>query len=167
MMKIQLGGLSEGVHNYQFQVEASDLGLPENFSRPVRVEIALDKSGTQALLRGEVRTAGKFCCDRCTSMFECAVLSKYQVCYIPESSDASQIDPAELQVISPGSGVIEIAEDVRQTILLGVPFKLLCSENCLGLCPRCGTNLNEGTCACEVSIDDPRWEMLRPLRDNN
>jgi uncharacterized protein len=167
MMKIQLGGLSEGVHDYQFQVEASDLALPENFSKPVRVAVVLDKTGSQAFLRGQIQTTGTFLCDRCTSTFEHPVLSTYQMCYLPEGSDASETDPAELQVLTAGSTVIEITEDVRQTILLSVPLKLLCSENCEGLCPQCGTNLNVETCSCEVSLDDPRWESLRTLRKNN
>ena len=167
MMKIQIGGLSEGVHYCRFQAEASDLDLPDGFSKDVRVDVVLDKTGMQVFLKAHVQTSGTFSCDRCTGVFEHPVFSEYQMCYIPEGSDTSGIDPTELQVIPPASGVIEIAEDVRQTILLGIPLKLLCSEGCEGLCPRCGRNMNVETCSCSASPDDPRWEMLRPLRDTN
>jgi uncharacterized protein len=87
--------------------------------------------------------------------------------YFAEGSDQAPYDPAEVQIIPQGASVLDLTEDVRQTILLSVPLKLLCSETCAGLCPRCGANLNTEVCTCSETLIDPRWEKLRSLQDNN
>lgn len=54
----------------------------------------------------------------------------------------------------------------REDILLELPTKVLCRDDCKGLCPQCGKNLNQEPCSCEKPID-PRLEALRQLLDNN
>ena len=48
--------------------------------------------------------------------------------------------------------------------VLAVPMKNLCSEDCKGLCPKCGKNLNEGLCNCNEENIDPRWETIQKLK---
>ena len=59
--------------------------------------------------------------------------------------------------------VLDMQDVIRQYVLTEVPIKPLCGETCLGLCPNCGTNLNEEKCNCEESPVDPRWEGLERL----
>jgi uncharacterized protein len=167
MMKIRIGGLSEGVHQYRFQAPASAIGLDAPFQGEVTVDASLDKSGTQFLLRAEVGALGRFVCDRCTGEFELPISTSYQMYYVMDGSEQVDIDPTELQVIPPGSNSIDIADDVRQVVLLAVPLKLLCSERCEGLCPYCGKNKNVERCACTASEADSRWEILRDLRSDD
>ncbi|MEK7250693.1 MAG: DUF177 domain-containing protein [Bacteroidota bacterium] len=165
-MKIQLGGLSEGIHRYRFRVVSDELNLGGQFRADVDVEAALDKTPTQILLTSKIRTTANFECDRCVAPFEEELSPSYKMLYVFEGSDTGHLDPSEFQVITPGNNVIDITEDVRQTILLSVPLKLLCNENCKGLCPSCGKNLNEGECFCKEELLDPRWEQLRKLQSN-
>jgi len=60
--------------------------------------------------------------------------------------------------------IMDLAEPVRQAILVSLPMKPLCREDCAGLCPNCGANLNEGPHECEVETADYRWAGLRELR---
>jgi uncharacterized protein len=58
-----------------------------------------------------------------------------------------------------------LLEDVlREQVLLAVPLKAICREDCKGLCPQCGKNLNLETCSCDNAITDPRWGALKDLR---
>jgi len=166
MMKIQIGGLSEGVHSYRFQTNAPELGLQGGFKQEVLVVATLDRTSSQILLKAQVQTTSTVSCDRCAGDFECPISASYQMYYVHEGTESSAIDPTEVQLIPSGVGFIDIAEDVRQTVLLGIPLKLLCSENCRGLCPRCGTNLNNESCTCRNDEENSLWEMLRPLRGN-
>ena len=166
-MKIQVGGLSDGIHQYHFQVGASELGLGKEFMHDVFIDATLDKTGNQFLLKATMRAAGTFDCDRCITQFERIMDSSYQMCYVTEGSEHGLPDPAEMQVIPAGLNVIDIAEDVRQTILLSVPLKLLCSDSCEGLCPHCGANLNTERCSCTETITDSRWEKLTVLQKKN
>lgn len=166
-MKIQVGGLSEGLHEYRLEAPASALGLEENFSGDVTVSLTLEKTGRQILLKAGLETLATFSCDRCLERFATSLSSSYQMYYLLEGADLSNLDPAEVQYLAPGSTVIDLTEDVRQTILLSVPLKLLCADSCEGLCPHCGKNLNTGPCSCAETAGDPRWEKLRSLRDSN
>lgn len=160
-MKIQVGGLSEGIHQYHFHVEPSALGLSDNFTGNVGIAATMEKSGNQLHLRARIETLGKFDCDRCVKLFEKQLTPSYEMHYVAHDSEAEQFDPSEVQVISPGHLVIDMTEDVRQTIILSVPLKILCNDNCAGLCPHCAKNLNEGRCDCKDLPVDSRWEGLR------
>jgi uncharacterized protein len=165
-MKIQISGLSEGVHHYQFTVAPEALELGEEFHAQVVVDTTLDKTPNQILVTSSIRTVALFACDRCTDHFEELLTPSYRMFYVIEGAETEHLDPVEFQQLLPGQAVIDIADDVRQTLLLAVPLKLLCSENCRGLCPTCGKNLNEGECSCRNDVGDPRWDVLRNLQSN-
>jgi uncharacterized protein len=165
MMKIQIGGLSEGEHPFQFEASSSEVGLTEGSFGEVTVKGVIEKTGSQFALSADVTTTGRFSCDRCTAEFQLPLSTSYRMYYVTATEEGADVDPDELQILPQGTGSIDIADDVRQTILLVVPLKLLCTESCKGLCPSCGTNLNTGTCSCDVQSSDPRWEALRALRD--
>jgi uncharacterized protein len=163
-MKIQVRGLSEGGHQFHFDVQASEVGLGEEFSE-LHVDLVLDKTPNQIALTAAIHTAAGFSCDRCAAPFVSPVDSSYRMHYIWNDEDAGQEDVAEVQVIPQGATVIDLTEDVRQTVLIAVPLKLLCREDCLGLCPHCGKDLNQGPCDCKPVEVDNQWEKLRALQD--
>jgi uncharacterized protein len=165
-MKIQISGLSDGIHRYHFTVASSELALGGQFQGDVDVDATLDKSSNQILLTGEIRTIAHFECDRCLAPFSKPLLASYTMVYVPEGIDAAHLDPAEMQILPSGLHVIDVTEDVRQSMLLGVPLKVLCSETCKGLCASCGKNLNTGSCSCKEATVDYRWEKLRRLQSN-
>ena len=166
-MRIQVGGLSDGIHQYRFQVDPAELSLDGNFAEDVIVEVSLDKTGNRFLLRSTIQASGTFECDRCVAQFARTLQSSYQMYYVPEGDDQGENDPAEIQVIPSGLTVIDISDDVRQTIQLSIPLKLLCQDDCEGLCPHCGTNLNNEQCSCTATSIDPRWEKLAGLQRKN
>lgn len=166
-MKIQVAGLSEGIHEYRFQVQPGMLELGDPFQADVIVDATLEKTGGQYFLKAAIVTEGVFDCDRCISRFVARLPSSYQMHYLPEGSAQEQLDQAEVQIVSTHFSVIDLTDDVRQTILLSVPLKLLCSAECRGLCPTCGANLNIEPCTCSETVGDPRWETLRSLRESN
>ena len=59
---------------------------------------------------------------------------------------------------------LELEDVLREQVLLAVPIKTVCRIDCKGLCPRCGQNLNQGSCTCQTAQDDPRWYALRDLK---
>jgi uncharacterized protein len=160
-MKIQVGGLSEGTHEYRFRTDAGDIELGERFSGEVTVEAALQKTGHQLALKARLAARGSFICDRCTAPFTLRLTPEYRMVYVSHETDVESLDPSEVQVIPIGLPIIDLTDDVRQTILLSVPLKLLCRQDCKGLCPDCGIDLNTGTCDCTSESADSRWDNLR------
>ena len=166
-MKINISNLSEGVHEYEFEEPPSSIKLDERFSKPVFVNVEIEKRRRQLFLTGHVKTSGKFVCDRCLTDFEKDLSVDYRMTYVHDRNDAGEIDKDEIVVIHPSMNEIKIDEDVRQYILVSIPLKLLCKEDCAGLCETCGKSLNHGTCDCPKGSNsdkkeeiDPRWEKL-------
>lgn len=69
------------------------------------------------------------------------------------------------EYIIPENGLINLAELVRETLILNLPMSHLCSDDCLGLCPKCGKDLNGGDCGCVRKEKDPRWSVLEHFFD--
>jgi uncharacterized protein len=163
-MKIQIGSLSEGTHQYHFEAGATDIALGEGFPGPVVVDATVDKTGKQLFLRARLQTTGSFACDRCTAQFDLPLNPEYRMNYVTDEGDAEGFDPAEVKLFPPGLPIIDLTDDVRQTILLSVPLKLLCRRDCKGLCARCGKDLNSGPCSCPGEESDSRWASLRDFQ---
>lgn len=64
------------------------------------------------------------------------------------------------------NGMLDVDDEIRETMVLSFPSKILCDEDCQGLCPKCGKRLNEGPCSCPKKEIDPRLAILQKLLDN-
>ncbi len=163
-MKINISNLSEGVHEYNFEESPSSIKLDERFSKPVLVQVELEKRRRQLFLTGHVKTSGRFVCDRCLDDFDSDINIDYRMTYVYEAHDAGEVDKDELTVIQTSTNEIDIGEDVMEYIVLAVPLKLLCKENCAGLCGTCGANLNRETCNCPKVKSEPDLVVVKQKR---
>ena len=84
-----------------------------------------------------------------------------EVHFLLAAIGAEEGDDPEVFLYDPNARMIDLRPAIRETWLLAVPMYVQCSEDCKGLCPTCGTNLNESTCNCSTSKSDPRWDALR------
>lgn len=97
-------------------------------------------------------------CDRCAEMLKRTLEYSFSHTMLEAVDDENDDDIIEV----PGC-LLELDELVYSDILLALPTKYLCSEDCRGLCPECGANLNEVDCGCRSSNIDPRLAVLRDL----
>ena len=79
--------------------------------------------------------------------------------------DEVSINQAETEIsYYQGDGLL--LEDVlREQVLLALPLRAVCREDCKGLCPHCGKNLNLEQCNCAEPLEDPRWSVLKDLKE--
>ena len=80
-----------------------------------------------------------------------------------EEMEAS-FDPETVDEEAYAGKEIDLSAAVREQILLSVPASPLCRDDCKGLCPRCGRDLNEGDCGCDRAVIDPRWAALKGIQ---
>jgi uncharacterized protein len=73
-------------------------------------------------------------------------------------------DDPDYRIVSPSDVEIDFTADIRDAIILAIPIKILCREDCKGLCPQCGQNLNSETCNCVVKKVNPQWAALSTLK---
>ncbi len=160
-LSINISKLSEGTHKYTLEAEAESIGLDKRFAKAVTVAATLEKTGHQMHLRTELQARGRFACDRCLDDFDLSLSAHYQIVYTTENGVARGKTGEEIQFLSSDTTVLDLGEDVRQYLILAIPQKLLCREDCQGICPVCGANKNKTKCSCAEKDMDPRWEGLR------
>ena len=165
-MKINISNLSQGTHEYELSKKAVDLELQENFVGDVAAHVTLEKSSRQILLRAQIRSHALFQCDRCLDEFKKEISPVFQLVYVWDAQERSAESDEDIRTLTSDTNIIDISDAVRDSVLLAVPLKLLCREDCAGLCQRCGKNLNhtaDGSCDCAPGEVDSRWNKLAGL----
>ncbi len=163
----------------EFQPESFDLGSDvrqkDKVSTKGRANLVQEHTGTVGTL-DDIRVAGalttglEILCARCLEPVQYPVKREFDLLYRPAGSDIGEDKEVELQdrdaAISyyEGEG-LELSEIVREQLLLAIPIKTVCRDECKGLCPQCGKNLNTGECECAQAAADPRWDALKGLKD--
>ena len=100
-------------------------------------------------------------CRRCLTDAKVHVEDESHVIFAEEGSD--ETDDPDVQVLDERSTVIDLRPTVREQWLLNAPRFALCRDNCKGICPTCGKDLNEGPCNCPATRD-ARWDALRKVK---
>jgi uncharacterized protein len=118
---------------------------------------------------GDLGTTVEMDCARCLEPVAREVKRSYELLYRPQGIDAGReeisVTDAEAEIGYYRGEGIELKDILREQILLGLPMKVVCREDCKGLCPQCGQNLNQGECNCPQPVGDPRWQALKGLKE--
>jgi len=166
MIKIKVSNLANGRYDYEFEGKAINLDILDPYEGNFKTIVALSKFENQIILDSETGITANLVCDRCAKDFQAVINSKYRTVYLFRiSSDEEVTEKEEVVYIHPETDKIDLDKDIREFAILAVPMKQLCSEDCKGLCPKCGKNLNEGTCNCTEETIDPRWEPIQKLKN--
>jgi len=135
---------------------------------PVRLELEIQKDKDRFRLVGTAVTELELPCSRCLEPFRMPVNAAFDIRYHPASEmsldEERQVEEDDLETSYYRDDQIDLNELLREQFYLELPMKPLCTENCKGLCPQCGTNLNTGTCDCDPGWNDPRLAPLRELK---
>jgi DUF177 domain-containing protein len=120
-------------------------------------------------LNGELATRLELLCARCLEPVAQDVTRKFDLLYRPLGTDAGNeelsVTVAEAEVAYYQGGGLLLEDAIREQVLLAVPLKVVCREDCKGLCPTCGKNRNTEPCSCAPPLGDPRWSALKDLRE--
>lgn len=170
-MRIELDKLEGRSAKFAYDYSADELVLDDEHARlsePPQVTGQVNRSGHEVRLRGEIKARAEVECDRCLRQVTVPIETSFDVTYVP-ATDYVEQGTAELQEEDLGLSVyedevIDVDELVREQVLLNIPARALCTEDCKGLCPVCGANRNETDCQCESQQTDPRWGALKDFR---
>jgi DUF177 domain-containing protein len=171
-MRIELDKLEAGGGQFAHAYEPEEIVLDDEHARLTKapeVSVRASRSGHQVRLRGTITAEAEVDCDRCLNSVSVPIETSFDVVYVPESDYETGAEAAELQEEDMGLSIfdgnaIDVDELVREQVLLAMPVRALCREECKGLCPVCGTDRNTESCACEATETDPRWSALKGLR---
>lgn len=173
-MIIDLRTISEGARRFQFVLErdwwpsVTQRDQILEIGSPVQVKLVIYKAGDKYVLDGDLRGGLRVVCDRCLEAYHRDLRTTFRVYLalpLPEEVDPEiELAEKDLEVDFIRGEEIELDEIIREQIYLSLPMKSLCSENCLGLCPRCGSNLNAGDCQCEPEQGHPAFLKLKNFK---
>lgn len=163
-MKISLLGLRPGPHELHFQERPAKWGLENHpiLRSLVQLTVQMEKGAASIYVRNHIRTTGHCTCDRCLEEFDLDLEDSGQVVFSSEE-DLSAPSEGEIRRYDPAAHEIDLTEDIRDLLLLALPVKQLCREDCKGLCAGCGANLNVEKCLCKAKPGDARWQPLQKL----
>ena len=140
--------------------------ITESESR-IQGEVTLIRTDRGILVKGTLQTEVELACSRCLSSFACPLTLHIEEEYFPTTdimTGAPVLLPDEPGCFTIDEhNILDLTEAVRQYALLAIPMKPLCQEDCAGLCPGCGCNLNQESCNCPAKPIDPRWSELSKL----
>jgi uncharacterized protein len=150
---------------YDVYVESPNIEDGLVLAAPLSGRVHLVRVGEGILVTGEMETIARLKCSRCLSEFDYAVAIELEEEYEPvvdiaTGSHRSLSEDQDSANLIDEHHILDITEVVRQDLWVALPPSLLCSEDCKGLCPQCGQNLNQGSCSCVSEEIDPRWSAL-------
>ncbi|ADO76928.1 protein of unknown function DUF177 [Halanaerobium praevalens DSM 2228] len=132
-------------HNFEFanrEIEIKD---------PIELELEIFNTTDSYVVEGEIKAKLILSCSRCLQEYNSTINLD-----LTENVVKNEMEDQE---------ELYLDEIIMDNIILSLPMKPLCSEDCNGICPQCGQDLNKGECDCEVEILDPRLAKLKDFYD--
>ena len=147
--------------SFSTSMDLSDLqyGICNPVTEPVVAEGVVRNTAGVLVMTGRISTTIHGICDRCADEFSREVEFPLDVVLVQELSNEENEDEWVFPLEADAADLDDI---VRTVFVLNLDSKLLCKEDCKGLCCRCGKNLNHGPCGCQKELD-PRFAALKQL----
>jgi uncharacterized protein len=165
MLQVDLRELAQGPVETTGELAQADPlfeGLDLALDGPVRVTGRLQSTGEgRYFWHGVLRTAVAAQCRRCLQPVSVPLEADVGALF---SRDADALEDPDAYALVPEAREIDLRPAIREELILAAPRYVVCREDCRGLCPRCGKDLNAGPCGCPPE-PDPRWSALASLRD--
>lgn len=149
--------LDGSAENIEFSCEVSADGMSGDIvSGYVKASGRVENHSGYIVLRGEAVPEFTVDCARCGNRF---VYTEPIPLEAKITDKLANKDEDEFLLLQ--DGLLDIDDYVRSAVILELPSRFLCREDCKGLCPKCGVDLNAATCSCGDNEPDPRWDALK------
>lgn len=162
MIKINVAEIKKhltGSKTFQLNVEPAELDITAAdlvLTGKVRIEGTLSNVGDVLLLEAQLTAVVQRTCSRCLQEFTAETSAFVVEKYYPVGSVGVESDAYVCN-----TDIVDITEPLRESLLLAEPLRVLCKEDCLGICPVCGADRNVRPCGCDTGTIDPRLAALK------
>ena len=164
--------LKDGVGSRRsYPLDENFEAIQETGTSWVRGRVTLTRTDVGIWLSGPIEANAFSTCSRCLNTAECPMHFSMDEEYLPtvDVNSGASITVSEVKegtfTLDPNH-MLDLTEAVRQYVIINLPMKPLCRQDCAGLCSGCGANLNDGGCACSAPVDS-RWSPLLELLTAN
>ena len=139
-----------------------------SFTAPVSAEVSAVWEYGHVRATGKVASAVRLTCSRCLAEYELPISSEFTIFFTEskgeELDEEVELSDEELISASYTGDEIDMTAEIAEQVMLEVPYKPLCSESCLGLCPQCGADLNAGECGCDRGGINLKMAALKKIK---
>jgi uncharacterized protein len=149
---LDLATLGPSLNRVEIEAPAREVGLPDaEWPGSIRAKLRVEKSGVRVSVRGMVVSAARLECVRCLRDFDLELSADLTV-FAEQARTSHRAEQEELErddyMLFHDGRRLDLRDTVRESLLLEMPITPYCREDCRGLCPRCGADLNIGPCGC-------------------
>jgi uncharacterized protein len=147
-----------------------DSDQPDFSLRNVDVQCQITRASSTIFIKGSLSVLLGICCSRCLEDAELSAGGDFYYTLVPmtpETREDVELQAQELEIGYYQGDFIDLTPIICEQIILQIPIKPLCSEECKGLCPQCGVNLNVASCNCHLEFVDPRLAVLKNIKIKN
>lgn len=170
-MKVIIEQITEGVHPFHFEASSDILELRTDdvrLPKPIVVDGTLSIAGGNLVVQAQIVTLAEYECSRCLETFSEELTGEMAILYEKKAesraAEKTLVDESDdVENLSLDAKEIDLTKRVEEALYVAVPMRPLCREDCLGLCPHCGIDLNKQRCACRSEVTDPRWQVLKKI----
>jgi uncharacterized protein len=179
MITIHLDQLIDKEHRLEFKEKPEAFDVLADmintkacaFLTPIKTRLRAYRIGDIVEVQGNLEAAVRLACCRCLSEFETSIASHFTLTYMQENIDSLnklpdedvELRPDDIGLIPFRGEEINLIEGIQEQVVIAFPLKPLCREKCRGLCPKCGSILNEGDCGCDKSAFNTNFAVLKNL----
>ena len=170
-MIIDLFQISDSEHPFSFEISPADIEWDEETARlekTITIAGKLKKGIAQVDVAGKITGEIELDCARCLNKASYTLDFPFKAVFVTEenyTTDAeAELRGDDLEVAVYDGASIDLSELAREQILLNLPIRFVCRDDCRGLCRRCGADLNNQDCDCPTHETDPRWAALLYLQ---
>lgn len=175
-MKIPVDDIPQSPREVSFSERVEELneiyakGGARDFRFPPSLHVALVyyRSGTELFFHGRFEGSIAASCSRCLKDFSFQMDRQFEFVLMPDpvpsARGAEELSRADLGLSFYSTEEIDLSALIKEQVMLALPTRPLCSEDCRGLCGSCGADLNREACACSATLGDPRMAVFRTLK---
>jgi len=171
-MRIEVENLTAEGKPFEQTYAPGELALEDEFAAlvsDVRAWGRASRKSDEVRVQGSLQTSVELRCDRCLGPAPMPVNVDFVANFVRAGdpvAEAGELHDEDLEVSVYDGHSVDLDELVREQILLALPARRLCRDDCRGLCPACAKNLNTESCDCARHETDPRWAALAEIKDS-
>jgi uncharacterized protein len=143
------------------ELHLSDTGIA--LDRPIRVDMEARMVGEGVLVRGDIEAEIAGECRRCLTPVSVHVRDTIDLLFEPLTGEEEVELSGEVYPLPERGDQLDLAQALREQLVLRIPNFVVCSESCRGLCPTCGAELNRTTCECVPEQEPSPWDTLKNI----
>ena len=163
---LMLDECEEGLSQHYFELVPGELELGNecfSLAKPTQVHLHVSRGMETFMVDGSIHYTTTGECCRCLKPVEQVLEAGMRLLLQRKQASEEELEAVEdqqFEILDPGAREIDLKSFIREEIILELPQRVYCEEDCKGLCPQCGFDLNKGLCSCSKEPGDSRWAAL-------